>query len=60
MAIDLESVCEAEGVTERKEDVSDLYKASAIAKFLLDAAKTLGRDKLASVSITDFNPIMED
>ena len=60
VAIDLESVREAEGVTERKDDVSDLYEASAIAKFLLEAAKTLGRDKLASISITDYNPILED
>ena len=60
VAIDLESVRGAEGVTERKDDVSDLYEASAIAKFLLEAAKTLGRDKLTSISITDYNPILED
>ena len=60
IAIDLESVREAEGVTERPEDLSDLYEASAIANFLLMAAKTLGRERLASISLTDYNPIIND
>ena len=66
--IDLESVAEADGVTEPQntKEFSMLTSKSAqfstleMCEIVQLSVKQLGREKFGGVSISDFNPILED
>ena len=62
IAIDLESIVEADGVTSLKPEstLKTMFSAFKVAMFIQDSARSLGRERLAGVSITDYNPIIED
>ena len=58
----MESIVEADGVTSLKpeSELKNMYSGYQVAKFIQESAKVLGRQRLASISITDYNPIIED
>ena len=71
--IDLESIREAEGVTARQgcsnllkvpldssTGSNPMYDAVHLSRLLKMSASILGRKHLGSVSVTDYNPIIED
>ena len=83
--IDLESVREAEGVTNRQNETitvkdsnflsltatgqgspipqtkpNDMFDAVHLARLLKMSASIMGRKYLGSISVTDYNPIIED
>ena len=65
--IDLESVEEAQGVTQLFKDWGKIpgfnhknIKSGDLVQFVQRNAASLGRQRLGSISISDFNPVVED
>ena len=69
--IDLESVKEADGVTEPRQaslgafgalnsSLVNQFNIKDVCQVLQIASQKLGRDKLGGISVSDFNPIIED
>lgn len=56
--IDLESIEEASGTTQYL--THPKIEAQKVVSWLEEAAKILQRNNLGSVSITDYNPVVED
>ena len=60
LILDLESIQEASGVTELQQDPSQLFKTCDIIEIVQNLARVAGRQHLGSMSLTDYNPIIED
>ena len=60
MHLDMESVLEAEGVTELKQKEKQLIRTIDLIKIFQNMARILGRDRMGSLSISDYNPVIED
>ena len=56
----MESIEEAEGVTEMQSDEGGMFRAEDVLKMLQQSVRQMPREMIGSISISDYNPIIED
>ena len=60
IGVDMESLEEAEGVTELQNNDGGMFRAEDVLSILQTSVRQLPREMIGSMSFSDYNPIIED